>query len=250
MNDKQTAPEQIQAMEPEQLLKQYDRFIWKIVNRYKKAAANYAWIDEADLYQVACIALLKAQKTYNPESEAAFMTYAHRIITWKIYRALRIKSNPAGYAFEPIMLSLDEPINEDGDITRGDTIQSDDEPPEETAERAAIAAEVRAAVSTLPEIQEEIINRLYLNDPTESRPEIAKDKGVSVSVIGRQKEKAFKKLRYELRELQPKMPHHIGLSQFRSHWTSEPEQYALNCEHSAERFRKWLKDYDAFIETY
>lgn len=249
MNDKQTAqePEKIKAMEPEQLLKHYDRLIWKVVNRFKKAAANYAWIDEADLYQVASIALLKAQEAYKPETGIAFVTYAYHAMKWKIYRALRIESTPAGYAFEPIMLSLDEPINEDGDITRGDTIQSDDEPLDDMAERTDTAARVRAAVRTLPENQEEIINRLYLNDPTESRPKIAKDKGVSVAAIGRQKQKAFQKLRRSLRDLEPDMPHHVGLAQFKSHWTSEPEQYVLAREN---RFKKWLRDYEEFIENY
>lgn len=249
MNDKQTAlePEQIKAMDREQLLQKYDRFIWKIVNRFKKTAANYAWIDEADLYQVAAMALLKAQESYNPEGEAAFMTFAYKVIRRKLYRALHIEATPTGYTYEPIILSLDEPINEDGDITRSDTIQSDGEPLDDMAERADISARVRAAVRTLPEIQKEIINRLYLNDPTETRPEIAKDKGVSPSAIGRQKEKAFKNLRYKLRSLQPEMPRHVGLSQFRSHWTSEPEQYVLTRE---KRFEQWLKEYEEFIENF
>jgi len=247
MNEKQTAPEKIKEMDPEQLVTQYKRFLWKIVNRFKKVVANYGWIDESDLYQVASVALLKAQESYKPESEATFTTYAYRIITWRIYQALRIESTMAGTSYEPILLSLNESINKEGSITRGDTIPSETEPLEDMAERADTAARVRAAVSTLPKNQEEIINRLYLNDPTETRQKIAKDKGVSVSTIGQQKEKAFQKLRYKLRDFQSEMPHHITLTRFNTYWTSEPEQYVLNRE---KNFDQWLREYENFMENY
>ena len=245
--DNSILPGEIKAMPPEKLLAQFEALILKVANRYKKTAEKTKRFESSDVEQIAAIALLKARESYDPTKQASFLTHAFNVMNWEIMRALRIYDPAGGYRKEPIILSLDEPINEDGDITRGDTIQSDGEPLDDMAERIDTAARVRAAVRTLPAIQEEIINRLYLNEPTETRPEIAKDKGISAAAIGRQKEKAFYILRNKLRNLQPDLPKHIGLNRFNTNWTSEPEQFVLIRE---KRFEQWLRDYEEFIENY
>lgn len=247
MSEKLTAPapERIKAMEPEELLKQYDRLIRKIANRYANTAARYAWIDDADLRQVASIAMLKAQATYEPKEEASFMHYACVIMQREILRALNVRWTPYGYISEPAPVSLDEPINEDGETTRGELIPGTDPPLEELAEKADLADRIRAAVHSLPDDQTEVIERLYLNEPTETQKQIAEEKGVSDQTIcGRQK-RAIRKLRIKLRNLEPELPYHIGLSKFRTRWISEPEQYVINRE---TQFEEWNNGIKKFIK--
>lgn len=240
------APDQIKEMEPDELLKQYDRLIKKVVNRFKDLVSRYAWIDEQDLLQVASIALLEAQTAYKPDGDCKFITYAFNQMQWRICRALNIKTTPAGETvYETVTVSLDEPLTDDSDLTRGDTLQSDDEPLEEHAERIDTAARVREAVKALPDQQSEVIERLYLNDPTESRNQIARSKGVSGSLIGQRERKAFRTLRWRLKALQPDLPNHIGVMHFNSTWTSEPEQYVLFCEANQ---KKRKKEQSEFIE--
>ena len=113
MSDKTKCPvpEQIKAMSPEELLKQFERLKFRAAKRFIKTVERLVWIDAEDVYQVADIALLKAQQTYEPTEEASFMTYAYRFIEWEIMKALKIRCDGNGYKIEPITVSLDEPIN-------------------------------------------------------------------------------------------------------------------------------------------
>lgn len=244
MNDKTKCPEpeEIKAMTPEELLKQFERLKFRVANRYKKTVERLVWIDAEDVYQVADIALLKAQKSYEPTEEASFMTYAYHIMEWEIWRALKIRWDGNGYTVEPITVSLDEPINEDGDITRGDLIPSDETPLPEQMETREIVRRVRTAVDALPEDQGEIIKRRYLNDPTESGVKIAEEKGVAVHIIAGKKDRAFKRLRKDLRDLQDLTPHHVGVAKFNTTWTSEPEEYVLAKESALKRLQESYKE--------
>lgn len=237
MYERITEPAQIKAMDPEQLLNQYKRFIIKIGNKFQKIAEKQAWLDMADVYQVAAIALLKAQESHDPE-KGSFMNYAASLMVHDIMNALKIRWTPDGYQHEQAMISLDEPINEDGDITRGDTIPSKETPIDEQIEQKEVVSRVRAAVDALPDEEEEIIDRLFLQTPTESRNHIADEKGVSRACICRMQEKAFVKLRRQLRDLKEFVPRHIGLAQFRTNWISEPELYVLTYEKRLEQFEK------------
>ena len=244
MSDKTKCPdpEQIKAMSPEELLKQFERLKFKAAKRFIKTVERLVWIDAEDVYQVADIALLKAQQTYEPTEEASFMTYAYRFIEWEIMKALKIRWDGNGYKIEPITVSLDEPINEDGDITRGDTIPSNETPLPEQMETREIVSRVRTAVDALPEDQEEVIRRRYLNDPTESGAKIAEEKGVPVHIIAGKKDRAFKRLRKDLRDLQDLTPRHVGVRKFNTTWTSEPEQYVLAKESTLKRLEQEYKE--------
>ena len=245
MNDKPTVPEpeQIKAMEPEKLIKQYDNLIHKVVKRYSQTVKLYAWIDEDDLLQIAMIAIVDAQKTYNPEGGSSFVSYAYQLIRWRILQELKIRRTQEGYQLEQPTISLDEPIEEDGETTRGELIESMDLSVEECAELADKVTCVRNAVRNLPNVQEEIITRLYLNEPTETPLALAKEKGISSQAIGSKERSALKKLRSILWDLQPYHQKHIGLKKFNSIWMSEPEQYAITQEERIERLKKWYEKY-------
>ena len=241
------APDQVKVMEPDELLKQYDRLIKKIANRYTSTAAHYAWIDADDLQQVASIALLKAQETYNPD-KGAFINHACMIMQGEIMKALNIRWTPYGNQYEPDTVSLDEPITEESDTTRGETIPGSDEPLEDRAVRADIAERVRAAVHALPDDQEEVIERLYLNSPTETKQQIALDKGVTGQSIANRQRVALRKLRYKLWYMRPEMPNHIGLESFNTQWMSEPEQYVIDRENrKGQAYDRLLEEYNKII---
>ena len=239
------APDQVKEMEPEKLLKQYDRLIKKIANRYSRTASRYAWIDNEDLQQVACIALLKAQVSYRPVEGVTFIHYACTIMQREILRALNVRWIPNhGSEYEPILASLDAKVSNDSDITLGEVTPSADETLEERMEKAEIADQVRSAVRSLPVNQSEVIERLYLNEPAETRKQIAEDKGVSDQTICNRQKKAIQSLRTKLRNLEPELPYHIGLSHFNTKWTSEPEQYVLFKEN---QYRQWNNEMTNFI---
>lgn len=233
------APDQIKDMEPDELLKQYDRLTWKMANRYSATAARYSWIDEEDLRQVAMIALLKAQKGYNPDS-GSFVNYACMIIDTGIKAALNIRWTPYGNQFEPETVSLDRPISDDSETTIGELIPGSDEPLDERAVRTDISDRVRAAVHALPDEQEEVIERLYLNSPTETKQQIALSKGLPKQKISNRQQTAFRKLRFKLRNLEPEIPNHIGFQRFNNTWISEPERYVLSKEKHREQLRTEL----------
>ena len=245
MNDKPTAPEseQIKAMEPEKLIKQYDNLIHKVVMRYSQTVKLYAWIDEDDLFQVAMIAIVDAQKSFNSEGGSSFMSYAYKLMSWRIMQELKIRRTQEGYQLEHPTISLDEPIDDDGETTRGELIESMDLSVEECVELSDKATCVRNAVRSLPNTQEEIITRLYLNEPTDTRLALAKEKGISSQAIGSKERSALKKLRSILWDLQPYHQKHIGLKKFNSIWISEPEQYVITQEERIERLKKWYKKY-------
>ena len=244
------APDQIKDMTPDELLKQYDRLIKKVSNRYSQTVAHYAWIDDQDIQQVASIALLKAQERFDLESNVPFISFAWTVMQRDILKALNIRCTPYGTTFEPQTVSLDEKISDDSDITRGEVIPGTDEPLDDQAVKKDIAERVRAAVYKLPKDQEEVIERLYLNDPTETKQQIAKTKGVSNQCIKNRQAQALRKLRHKLWYLRPEIPNHIGFSSFNTRWMSEPEQYVINVDSRRGRtYDDLLELYNEYYET-
>ncbi len=238
-------PEQIKAMDPEELLKMYKGLLWKIANRYAPTASKYAWIDADDLYQIASLALLKAQEQFDPKGEFTFMTVAFNQMKWDIFRALKIRWNPDGsIKVEPVPLSLDEPVSKDGDDTRGELIPGNDPPLDELMEIDEVVSRVWAAVRSLPKDQEDIIRKIYLDDPGQTRKEIAEEKGTTGQSIANTERKAFKDLRRKLQDYEEFRPRHIGLREFNTLWMTEQEQYVLTREKQLEQLES---RYRAFI---
>ena len=67
-----------------ELLHQHQGLIWSIVRRYHGRG-----VDEEDLYQLACIGLIKAARGYDPTYGTQFSTYAVPKIAGEIRRFLR-----------------------------------------------------------------------------------------------------------------------------------------------------------------
>ena len=60
----------------ENILK-YENMIYKMIGHYQS-------FDQEDLYQVAMIGLMKAQKNFNPDENTKFSTYAYYYILGEI----------------------------------------------------------------------------------------------------------------------------------------------------------------------
>ena len=67
-----------------ELLCQHQGLVWSIVQRYRGRG-----VEEEDLYQLACIGLIKAARGYDPAYGTQFSTYAVPKIAGEIRRFLR-----------------------------------------------------------------------------------------------------------------------------------------------------------------
>lgn len=87
--------------------------IWKHFPEYGK--------DEEDIYQIGCLGLVKAARSYRPETGMTFTTYSGTCIRHEIGQHLRKQSKRDK---QVKMISLCEPISEEGtieDMLVGDT---------------------------------------------------------------------------------------------------------------------------------
>jgi len=64
----------------------YDKLVRAVVRRF----VNFDIYDEDDLFQEGCIALLKAEKTFDENKGIKFETYASTIIRNRIFDILRV----------------------------------------------------------------------------------------------------------------------------------------------------------------
>lgn len=98
------------------LMKQYNNLIYKIINHYEYNVLN----SKEDLYQTACISMIKALRTFDTDKEIKFSTYLVRIIKNDI-NVLYRKSKKR----DAIVNSIDEVIqgNEKGETVK-DSLKS------------------------------------------------------------------------------------------------------------------------------
>ena len=154
----------IPATDPGTLIMQYTPLLQKLAKRYKPVLDKTGSVDIEDLLQAGRIAIYNAQKNYNPNNGATFLTYAFNGIRGAMLYALGYKNGKIPIALE----YLDEPLSDNGDDTRLDYIPD----PSPTAEESIIeqdtrnetAEAVHAAISRLKsEKHREIITRVYIN---------------------------------------------------------------------------------------
>ena len=159
----------IPGADPAAVVAQYEPFIKKLASRYTSILDRSGAVGLEDLYQVGCIAVLEAQKRYDPAGGASFITFITLPIKSAMRRALGFNSNTGAAPVQ--LVYLDEPITieSDGEITRIDTIPDSsilpfDEPMIEDETRKETAVQVRAAVARLKSAkQREAIQRVYFD---------------------------------------------------------------------------------------
>jgi RNA polymerase sigma-B factor len=121
--------------------------------RYYWAAEKRNDIDLDDLQQAAYLGIMRARKAYDPE-KATFGTYAGFYARYEIRALLGIMDRK----MPPVLLSLDEPLNDETEDTRLDMVADESIPdPDDALIAEDLRQTVRDAVNRLQEEQREVI---------------------------------------------------------------------------------------------
>ena len=149
-----------------------------------------------DLISIGTIGLMKAIGTYRMEKNIKLATYASRCIENEILMHMRKISN------QKAEISLDEPINQDGDgneLLLSDILGTGEDEIFAPLEAAADLTALRQALGELPGRERELIGMRYGLDGQKelTQKEIAQKLGISQSYISRLEKKILGKLRRE-----------------------------------------------------
>lgn len=149
-----------------------------------------------DLISIGTIGLMKAIGTYRIEKNIKLATYASRCIENEILMHIRKISN------QKTEISLDEPINQDGDgneLLLSDILGTGEDEIFAPLEAAADLTALRQALGELPGRERELIGMRYGLDGQKelTQKEIAQKLGISQSYISRLEKKILGKLRRE-----------------------------------------------------
>lgn len=229
---------EINAADPETLIKQYEPWITRQAKRYIPILERSGGsVGIEDLEQAGRIAILQAQQKYDCSAGASFLTYSTYYIRKCMRAVLGFNSNTG--QLPPTMVYLDAPI--DSETGEGDSIIDlipDPSIPDnaerfaEEAEQQEISEAVHNAIQRLKsEKQREIITRRYLEG--EQPKVIAEAMGIKTSAVHAARHDALNKLRRNpqlSRLAKDKYPHHVTLAGFRRTWSSEQELAILREE--------------------
>lgn len=149
-----------------------------------------------DLISIGTIGLMKAIGTYRMEKNIKLATYASRCIENEILMHIRKISN------QKAEVSLDEPINQDGDgneLLLSDILGTGEDEIFAPLEAAADLTALRQALGELPGRERELIGMRYglYGQKELTQKEIAQKLGISQSYISRLEKKILGKLRRE-----------------------------------------------------
>ena len=149
-----------------------------------------------DLISIGTIGLMKAIGTYRMEKNIKLATYASRCIENEILMHIRKISN------QKAEISLDEPINQDGDgneLLLSDILGTGEDEIFAPLEAAADLTALRQALGELPGRERELIGMRYGLDGQKelTQKEIAQKLGISQSYISRLEKEILGKLRRE-----------------------------------------------------
>ena len=167
------------------------RLVVYIARRFENTGTNLE-----DLISIGTIGLMKAIATYRMEKSIKLATYASRCIENEILMHIRKTSN------QKAEVSLDEPINQDGDgneLLLSDILGTGEDEIFAPLEAAADLTALRQALGELPGRERELIGmRFGLDGQKElTQKEIAQKMGISQSYISRLEKKILGKLRRE-----------------------------------------------------
>lgn len=229
---------EIRTADPEEVIRQYRPLIYKAANRYRDFLDRTGAIDLDDLIQAGMIAIMNAQRNYQPEKGASFLRFSWDYIRGAIRRTIGFDRNGTAAA---ALVYLDDPINEDDRITILDTIpdpniQDNAERLAEEAEREELSTAVHEAVDRLKNYKHrEVITRMYFQG--QNGPEIAAAIGIPKTQVYMNKDEALRKLRKDWRLKRTIAPSFsTSLGSFRNKMASVEERIVLWKEEQAEQF--------------
>ncbi len=171
------------------------RLVVYIARRFENTGINIE-----DLISIGTIGLIKAVGTYQPAKNIKLATYASRCIENEILMFLRKTSS------QKVELSLDEPLNTDGDgneLLLSDILGTDSDLVMRPIEADVDRQLLRKALERLEERDREIITlRFGLNGKREqTQKEVADQMGISQSYISRLEKRIIRRLKKEILHL-------------------------------------------------
>ena len=219
---------EIRTADPADVIQQYRPLIYKAANRYRAFLDRTGAIDLDDLIQAGMIAIMNAQRNYQPD-KSSFVRFSWDYIRCAIRRTIGLDGKRTAPA---AMVYLDDPINEDDRITILDTIpdpniQDNAERLAEDAEREELSTAVHEAVDRLKNYKHrEVITRMYFQG--QKVPEIATATGIPAKQVYTNKDEALKRLRHDWRLERIVAPSYsASLGAFRNNMSSVEERIIL-----------------------
>lgn len=176
-----------------QLLVEHNlRLVVYIARRFENTGTNLE-----DLISIGTIGLIKAIGTYRTDKNIKLATYASRCIENEILMHIRKIAN------QKAEVSLDEPINLDGDgneLLLSDILGTDEDKIQRPLEDDVDLCVLRQALNDLPEREREIVLMRYgLQGRKElTQKEVALKMGISQSYISRLEKRIMAKLKKEM----------------------------------------------------
>ena len=253
MRDTDIPDELIPNALPEDVVQQYTPLVKKMVRRYSGVLQLTCAVGPDDLEQVGSIALLEAQKTYEPTKGGSFVTWASWFIRNAIRKELKFQN---GKMKDPVFIRLDEPIDEAGETTRVDELPDPDGVPVDenliTAEtRRETVEAVRAAVGRIKsDKQREVIQRVYLDG--QDRATAAAEMGMKTTALRSLDQAGRSTLRrdYRLKQYVMTMPFfHVSVGKFNSNWTSAVEMAVIWREEHLKNLQEYNNTLDEMISS-
>ena len=170
------------------------RLVVYIARRFENTGTNLE-----DLISIGTIGLMKAIGTYRADRNIKLATYASRCIENEILMHIRKISN------QKAEVSLDEPINQDGDgneLLLSDILGTGEEELFASLEADADMGALRQALTELNDRERQLIDmRFGLGGRKElTQKEIAQQMGISQSYISRLEKRILGKLRREFQK--------------------------------------------------
>ncbi|QTE68359.1 sigma-70 family RNA polymerase sigma factor [Clostridiales bacterium] len=221
----------IPGADPTSVIEQYEPFLKTIAKKYTYVLNKSGAVGFDDLIQVGRIAIIDAQKRYEPD-KGAFITFLAYRVRAAMQRTLGF--NCKGEAPKQLVY-LDAPISDESEDTLGDTVAdlaapTVDENITESETKREISEQVREALNRMKsEKQREVITRIYIDG--QERTAAAADMGMKYSPLCAL-ERAGKRSLHRDEQLKQfvigEIPFFtVGVMQFNCTWTSATEKTVI-----------------------
>ena len=208
VNGSQTLPPPLNILEEEKLLKKLEqndeeakkvlvernlRLVVYIAKKFENTG-----IDLEDMVSIGTIGLMKAINTFNAGKNIKLATYASRCIENEILMQLRRTSR------QKTEVSIDEPLNKDGDgneLLLSDILGTDENITSKRIEDEVDRKLLKIAIEHLNSRERNIMNLRFGIDgdfKEKTQKEVADMMGISQSYISRLEKKIMKKMKKEI----------------------------------------------------
>lgn len=205
------------------------RKLVKIFCRPYQAYAAEKYLEMDDLMHAAWFGVERAIMAYNPEKGYKFNTYLKHYVMNAAQELLGLRGKK-----QLDTVSLDEPMDEDGDISRLDTIEDEAATAAlESVEDEQAAAWIWERVKRLPEREQDTILAYYRDNISLS--EQGRRNGCSYQAIAERKKSGLNMLRKdrELKRYYNEFAYetlNVSIGTFNQTWTSSTEWAILKME--------------------